>query len=252
LRHDLPHRVTPLFYDFLTDDLRNLHGIDDIGPESANEYDPDALAMFARHAGGLMLDVGAGYRSTYLDDVVNFEIAPFATTDVRGVAESLPFVDASFEAVISIAVLEHVRDPFRAAAEIVRVLKPGAELICCVPFLQPLHGYPHHYYNMTHEGLRRLFEPHLIVDRITTPDSTLPIWSISWILRNWSDALPANSRSAFLDLKLGELIADPNSYLDQPWVRQLPPEKNLELASATVLIGRKAKPLAAASPSRTI
>jgi hypothetical protein len=26
-----------------------------------------------------------------------------------------------------------------------------------VPFLQPLHGYPHHYYNMTGEGLRNLF-----------------------------------------------------------------------------------------------
>ena len=74
-----------------------------------------------------------------------------------GVAEVLPFGDNAFDAVISVAVLEHVRDPFGAAQEIIRVLKPGGKLFCCVPFLQPFHGYPNHYYNMSHVGLANLF-----------------------------------------------------------------------------------------------
>ncbi|MCU7374984.1 methyltransferase domain-containing protein [Paucibacter sp. O1-1] len=118
----------------------------------------------------------------------------YDTTDVRGVGECLPFVDGAFDAVISIAVLEHVRDPFRCAAELVRVLKPGGELICCVPFLQPYHGYPHHYYNMTHQGLRALFERDLTVDSVEVIDSTGPVWALTWILQSWAQGLEGKAR----------------------------------------------------------
>lgn len=229
----------PWFFDCLTDELRERFRVEDGGPASGNEYDGEALALFDRHPEGLVLDIGAGRRSTYFDNVVNLEIAPFESTDVRGVAERLPFADACFDAVISIAVLEHVRDPFAAAAEVVRVLKPEGELMCCVPFLQPLHGYPHHYYNMTHEGLRNLFEPAIHVDRITTPDSTLPIFSLTWILQSWASGLSQSARREFLSLRVGDLVGPPTRYLDRAWVRELSPEKNLELASACVLHGRK-------------
>ncbi|RPI47428.1 MAG: methyltransferase domain-containing protein [Acidobacteria bacterium] len=230
---------TSRFFDCLTDELRQQFQIDDGGAESSNDYDGDALALFERHRDGLVLDVGAGRRSTYIDNVVNFEIAPFESTDVRGVAERLPFVDACFDAVVSIAVLEHVRDPVGAAAEIVRVLKPGGELMCCVAFLQPLHGYPHHYFNMTHTGLRSLFEPGVHVERVTTPDSTLPIFSLTWILQRWANGLTEPARREFLSLTVSDLLGPPASYLDRGWVRGLSAEKNLELASACVLYGRK-------------
>jgi SAM-dependent methyltransferase len=113
----------------------------------------------------------AGLRDIYYDNVVNYEIVDYDTTDVIGPGERLPFRDGVFDAVISIAVLEHVRDPFACAAEIVRVLKPGGELVCSVPFLQPLHGYPHHYYNMTPQGLRALFERSLLIPTRVKTDS---------------------------------------------------------------------------------
>ena len=59
---------------------------------------------------------------------VNDEIAGSGTTSVTGVGEALPFLDNSFDAVISRAVPEHVRDPFRCAAGIARILKPGGHL----------------------------------------------------------------------------------------------------------------------------
>ena len=71
--------------------------------------------------------------------------------------EDLPFRDNSFDAVLSLAVLVHVKKPWRCANEMMRVLKPGGEIMCAVPFLSPVHGYPDHYYNMTANGLRNLF-----------------------------------------------------------------------------------------------
>jgi SAM-dependent methyltransferase len=44
---------------------------------------------------------------------------------VEGVAEELPWPDASFDLVLAISVLEHVSDPPRVMAEAQRVLKPG-------------------------------------------------------------------------------------------------------------------------------
>lgn len=47
----------------------------------------------------------------------------------RGVAESLPFPDASFDAVLFVRVLAHLADPARALAEARRVLRPGGRLV---------------------------------------------------------------------------------------------------------------------------
>lgn len=50
---------------------------------------------------------------------------------------SLPFADAIFDVVICAEVMEHVADHERAAAEIIRVLKPGGNLAVSVPRFFP-------------------------------------------------------------------------------------------------------------------
>ncbi len=113
--------------------------------------------------------------------------------------------------------------------------------MCCVPFLQPFHAYPHHYYNMTYQGLRNLFEGMLTIDSIEVYDSVLPIWALSWFLNSWVEGLSGKVREEFLDMKVSELIGAPLEYLERPFVKELPVEKNLELASACVLFAHKEK-----------
>jgi ubiquinone/menaquinone biosynthesis C-methylase UbiE len=58
---------------------------------------------------------------------------PPAFLVLRGDAGRLPFPDASFDRVLCSEVLEHVESPERAAAELVRVLKPRGLLAVSVP-----------------------------------------------------------------------------------------------------------------------
>lgn len=239
LRTDLAMARTPQFYDFLSDEFRRQFHIVDTDNVSANQYDESARAMIDEFADGLILDCGAGLRPAYHDNVVNFEICPYPTTDVRGVGERLPFRDGVFDAAFSFAVLEHVRDPFACAREIVRVLKPGGKLYCVVPFLQPLHGYPHHYFNMTHEGLRSLFEAGMDIDRQEVIASGLPIWTLTWFLNRWLAQLPSSARTEFANQKIGDLLSDSRDYFERSFVKDLPRSANFELASTTALFARK-------------
>lgn len=66
-------------------------------------------------------------------------------------AHLLPLRDESVDLVMSIAVLEHLADPVRAASEVARILKPGASFIGTVAFLEPFHD--NSFFHFSHLGL---------------------------------------------------------------------------------------------------
>ena len=240
LNLDQPHTRRGVKYDFLTEGLRQETAIAETEAVSSHGYDEFVEKLIADHADGMLLDCGSGKRPIYYSNVVNYEIVDYDSTDVIGVGEALPFKSNSFDGVISIAVLEHVRDPFTCAAEISRVLKPGGKLICAVPFLQPEHGYPNHYYNMAPQGIRALFDRRLVIDDHKVTESILPIWTLTWFLSSWAAGLTGNARKEFEALRIGELLgADPTHLLDKSWVKELPVRKTFELASATLLFAHK-------------
>lgn len=228
--------------DFLTRQVAAEFGVEDTDNISSWGYDERVDAMLAACPDGLFLDCGAGLRHRVHPRILNYEIVDYTSTDVIGVGEKLPFADASFDGVISVAVLEHVQDPFRCAAELQRVLKPGGTLFAAVPFLQPRHGYPHHYYNMTSDGLRRLF-PGLDVLEQSVPLTCHPIESLRWFLLCYCRGLPEKERRQFERMSVRELMElPPNGELARnpvPVVQALAKEACFDIASATCLLARK-------------
>lgn len=115
---------------------------------------------------GRVLDVGSadGWIRPYLPAALEYIGLDYPATgkglygarpDVFADAEMLPFADESFDAVVCLEVLEHVKHPDRVLAEVARVLKPGANAWFSTPFLYPIHDAPHDYQRFTEHGWRQ-------------------------------------------------------------------------------------------------
>jgi len=89
---------------------------------------------------------GAGWRS--------HATLAFPSFDLCQPPDPLPQADVVF----CEQVLEHVRDPWRAARTLHDLLRPGGRLIVSTPFLIRIHPEPTDYWRFTPDGLRVLLE----------------------------------------------------------------------------------------------
>jgi SAM-dependent methyltransferase len=66
------------------------------------------------------------------------------------------FQDNSFDVIVMLEVLEHLRDPFKAFANCSAWLKPGGALVISTPQYWHVHGWPSDYFRYTCYGLKEL------------------------------------------------------------------------------------------------
>lgn len=114
-------------------------------------------------ASGRVLDIGSadGHVRRWLKECDYIALDYPATAqgmygtrpDLFADGAALPFPEDSFDTVLLLDVLEHVRDARGVLDEIARVLKPHGRLLLSVPFLYPLHDAPHDYRRYTAPGL---------------------------------------------------------------------------------------------------
>jgi SAM-dependent methyltransferase len=114
--------------------------------------------------GARILDVGAGAMPYYplfadlaSEYVGNDVEARPGLTSVSPI-EALDLPDASFDVVLCTQVLEHVRHPQQALAEIARVLSPGGHVLLTTHGVYPHHPDPGDYWRWTQQGFEAMFE----------------------------------------------------------------------------------------------
>lgn len=122
----------------------------------------------ARHFRGRLLEIGCGSKAKaalvgeYVDEHVGLDHpgSPhgLSSVDLLGSADDIPAEDASFDCVLSTAVLEHLEEPARALAEAFRVLRPGGHAVYTAPLFWHIHEPPRDFFRYTEFGLRHLFE----------------------------------------------------------------------------------------------
>jgi|GEM_PF-2379926 len=164
---------------------------------------------------GRLLNVGAGDVSRQYGHDAMFAASVYHTFETpdsplpatyRGTVTAMhDIADESYDWVISIAMLEHVDDPFRAAAEMLRVTKAGGYLYVLVPFSQVMH-YEFSYsdfWRFTPRGLAALFAPAVPVEIELWGDSPAQPNGIAALLHKGQGSRP---RSFWIEF--------PN---DQPW-----------------------------------
>jgi SAM-dependent methyltransferase len=174
-------------------------------PVSMHPYSPASLEIIDAHQEGWVLDLGAGGKLVRMENVIQVDIFRYPMTDVVATADCLPFRDNAFRAVVSQAVFEHLQYPEQAASEVRRVLQPGGIAKIDTAFLQPEHGYPHHFFNATETGLRHWFRE-FDIERSGVEDYQHPKWSLSWFLGVYLDRLPPEQALVLRNTPIGGVL----------------------------------------------
>jgi SAM-dependent methyltransferase len=135
-------------------------------------------------AGKLILDIApqdyTGAREHFPRSVVKtLDINPSSGADyIADLCENNATLipDQSFDLVVCTEVLEHTLQPFRAVAEIQRMLRPGGLLLLSAPFNFRIHGPLPDCWRFTVHGIRSLLGSlftDIQVEEVETPDRPL-------------------------------------------------------------------------------
>jgi len=141
----------PVFYYFLIKVVSPVYG------------NPAPLRGFYSQVSGVVINIGSGNEMVG-NGVFNLDIIDYDNVHLVSDIHDLPFLDNSLDAVVNIAVLEHVQEPSKVIMELYRVLKPGGRVYSAIPFMQPFHASPQDYQRYTLPGIKYLHKDFNIIE----------------------------------------------------------------------------------------
>lgn len=118
-------------------------------------------------------------------DVVAYK----GVTDVLADAHQMPLKKESYDCIVAVEVMEHIKNPFVFIREVSDTLQPGGVLIVSVPFMYHFHADPFDFWRPTKMSIQYLLKDysdikvysqgnrwHVISDLISTSFSPLPVF----------------------------------------------------------------------------
>lgn len=164
--------------------------------------------------------VGRVIEPYYQDDsaqVIAFDIYASENTQFIGDGHRIPLASGTVDAVIIVAVLEHVLEPWVVSEEIYRVLKPGGAVFAETPFLQHVHEGPYDFTRFTESGHRWLFRRFEHVDSgVIGGLGTQLAWSIDVFVRGLTRSMLAGkiARVLFYWLRFADSLMSERHSID--------------------------------------
>jgi hypothetical protein len=186
----------------------------------------------------VVLYVGSGNMA--LDDpcVIRMDIKLTPHVDIVADAHALPFLPESVDYILSLAVFEHLRNPFQAAESMYKTLKDGGYVFHDCNFVFAYHGYPHHYFNASLQGMEQVFSKFRLLQRGVAPYQ-MPSFSIQMLLLTYLTHTKARETEdgrrwvALLEEVIRQNSMWNDKYFDEPGA--------LHVAAGTSICGLKQK-----------
>lgn len=178
----------------------------------------DKIKYYGQKMKGKVLDVGAG-KTPYkqfikFDKYVTLDNFDYPGIDIKAdITKKIPLKSNSFDGVVCIQVLEHIKEPAKAIKEMHRVLKKGGQCLLTTHMAAPIHGAPHDYYRFTPFILKELFKDFKKVEIKANGGAVLSIlqlinWGLSEKLPNFI-SLPIIMTINLVGRKLDKLLYSP-------------------------------------------
>jgi SAM-dependent methyltransferase len=238
--------VPILYNDNIEDNLNQLNESSGLPTQNSDDL-KIPIIQEALASGEWVLELGAGVDVCTNPRLIKSD-AYLYSTDLHCLADahSLPFEDNTFGYVYSLAVFEHLHSPWVAAEEIFRVLKPGGKVYVLTAFMQHMHGYPNHYFNMTLSGLKQIFKNFEIES--SRPSKWSSLNEVMYIMMDYVSLIKQSSANLLTDNEMNLLdesfsqICSINSKVDR-FVHEnadFSPNQNwAKIAPAIDIIARK-------------
>jgi hypothetical protein len=124
---------------------------------------PPILEIGSRNYGAVSMgyrDLLAGrgrYVGTDMEPGDGVDVVADLTADFDDLPAALR--ESPFRTILCLSVMEHVRDVYRFAVNLRRLLAPDGVAFVSVPWVWRFHGYPSDYWRFSPEALKFLMEP---------------------------------------------------------------------------------------------
>jgi SAM-dependent methyltransferase len=132
----------------------------------------------------ITLEVGSG--NMVLDDpcIIRMDVTLTPYVDLVADVHNLPFLPDSLDFIFSLAVIEHLQQPFIASDEMFKALKDGGYIYHECNFVFAYHGYPNHYFNASMQGMESIFSQFVPLRKGVAPYQ-MPSFAIDMVIQSY-------------------------------------------------------------------